>query len=136
MYPKFVYQHQNWLNPFIWRDLYCATWVKPFWPNVQSDQLTCLLVLKLKTSITKITGVSFGTAKDYMLQNLKIMSLSSRSWKPLLSHKWKDYFPSLFIFKACAPYFLHFTKIKPLKSYEKCLLFHLNALLVLAIFKF
>ena len=58
-----------------------------FLTNVHSDQLICLLVLNLKTSITKVTEVSFETPKDYMLQNLKMISLSVRSWKPQLSYK-------------------------------------------------
>ena len=33
-------------------------------------------------TITKVIGVSFETPKDYMLQNLKMVSLSIRSWKP------------------------------------------------------
>ena len=41
------------------------------------DKLICQLVLNLKMSITKVTGVSFGTPKDYMLQNLKMMPLTS-----------------------------------------------------------
>ena len=52
----------------------CDTGVKPFWPNV----LICLLVLNLKMPITKVTVVLFGNLKDYMLQNLRIMPLSTR----------------------------------------------------------
>ena len=56
----------------------CDTRVKPFWPNVQPHKLICLLVLNLKMPITKVTGVLFGNLKDYMLQNLRIMPLSTR----------------------------------------------------------
>ena len=121
MFPKLVYQHQNWPSPCTWRDLYCTTWVKPFLPNVHSDQLICLLVLNVKTSATKVTGVSFGTLRHYMLQNVKMMSVSIRSWKPQLSYKWDDYFPSFLIFKACVSYYFTFHQTKALKKLWKML---------------
>ena len=108
MYLKLLYQHQNWPSPYIWRDLCCATWIKPFLPNLHSDQPICLLVLSLKMFITKVTRVSFGTPKDNMLQNLKMISLSIRSWRPQLSNRWQNYFPSLFILKACVSYYFTF----------------------------
>ena len=46
------------------------------------DELICQPVLNLKMYITKVTGVSLETPKDYMLQNLKMMPLTIRSWKP------------------------------------------------------
>ena len=45
-----------------------------------------------------------------MLQNFKMMQLSTK--------------PSNL--KLVSPSFVHFTKIKPLKSYQKCFLFHPN----------
>ena len=57
-----------------------GTWgcCKP--PNGRSTEVdpeaTAQWRFNLKMSITKITGVSFGTPKDYMLQNLKMMPLS------------------------------------------------------------
>ena len=93
---------------------YCSTWVTPFWPNMYPDELICQLVLDLKISITKVTGVLFGTPEGYMLQNLKMMPLTIRSWKPQLSHKWQNYFPSLFIFKACVSYYVYIKALKEL----------------------
>ena len=58
---------------------YCVTSVKPFWSNMHPDEQIVQLV---KISISNVTGVSFGTPKDYILQNLKMMSLTIRSWKP------------------------------------------------------
>ena len=69
----------------------CDTWVKPFWSYVHPDDLICQLVLFLKMSITKITGVSFGTLRD---TNNQILETQGR-------YKWQDYCPALFIFKAC-----------------------------------
>ena len=60
---------------------------KSFWLNVHPDKLICLLLLDLKMPITKVTGASFGTPKDYMLQNQTLMSLSIRSLKPQPSYK-------------------------------------------------
>ena len=51
------------------------------------DKLICLLVLNLKMPITKVTGASFGTPEDHMLQNLTVMPLLIRSSKPQLSYK-------------------------------------------------
>ena len=85
MYPKLVYQHQTRPGSCIWRDLYCATSVKPSLPNAHSDELMCLLMLNLKTLITKVIEVSFGTPRDYTLQNLQMISV--RSWKPQFSNK-------------------------------------------------
>ena len=50
--------------------------VKPFWPNEHPDKLIYPLVLNLKMSSTYVTGFSFGTPKDYILQNLKKIPLS------------------------------------------------------------
>ena len=50
-------------------------------------ELICQLVLNLKIYIPKVTGVSFGTPKDYMLQNLKMITLTIRSWKSQRNHK-------------------------------------------------
>ena len=119
-----VYNVKIGLAP-VYRDICtCATWVKSFWLNVLPDKLICLLVLNLKMFIIKLTRVSFGTPKGYMLQ--KCVPLSIRSWKPQPSYEWQDYFPSLCIFKACIPFILNFTKINLLKSYKKCFLFQLN----------
>ena len=49
------------------------------------DEPICQFVLNLKTSITKVTGVSFETLKDYMLQNINMTPLTIKSWKPQLS---------------------------------------------------
>ena len=87
--------HQNWytnvkigLAPASGEICTCDTWVKSFWVNMHPDKLICLLVLNLKMPVTKVTGVSFGTPKDYMLQNLKMITLSIWYWKPQLSYKW------------------------------------------------
>ena len=118
---KLVHQRQNWPSPWIWRYLYLCHLNKVFWPNVHPHKLICLLVLNLKMFITKVTGVSFGTPKDYMLQNLKMMPLSISLWKPQLSCKWSDYFPSLFIFKAYDSYYFAFHQNKVLKKLWKLL---------------
>ena len=75
-------------------------------------------------TITKVIGVSFETPKDYMLQNFKMVSLSIRSWNLVKNHRITFHLCSYL--KLVSPNILHFTKIKPLKSYEKYLLFHLN----------
>ena len=120
MYPKLYTNIKVGLES--WRDLYCATWVKNFLPNVRSDQLICLVVLNFKTTITKVTGVSFGTPKNYMPQNPKTIPLPIRSCKPQLSYNWQDYFPSLFIFKACVCYYFN----KAFKKLWKMLFISLN----------
>ena len=42
-------------------------------------------MLDLQAPITKVTGVSFGTPNNYMLQNQKKIPLSIGSWKPQFS---------------------------------------------------
>ena len=82
MCQNLVCQSQNWPNLCIWRNMYLcqvSKVVKSFWLIVHPDKLICLLVLNLKIPITKVTGVSFGTSKNYMLQNLTMMPLSIRS---------------------------------------------------------
>ena len=51
MGPKLVYQHQNWLSPCVWRDLYLCYMRKAFWLND-------LLVLNLKMSTAKVRNWS------------------------------------------------------------------------------
>ena len=122
MCPKFLYQHENRpciLAPKSGEIYYCATWVKPFWPNVHPDELICQFVRNLKMSVTKVTGVSLETLKDCMLQNLKMIPLTIRSWKPELSHKWQDDFPSLFIFKACISYYFFLVILFVIKLYSR-----------------
>ena len=62
----------------------CANRVKPSWLNVHPTKLICQLVLNLKMPITKVAGASFGTPKDYNLQNFTMIPLSIRSAKPQL----------------------------------------------------
>ena len=81
---------------------------------MHSDQLICLLVLNLKTSITKVTEVSFETPKDYMLQNLKMISSQILETPTQLQ---MTGFLSIFVHvQSLSPIILHFTKINPLKS--------------------
>ena len=86
MCPKFVYNIKIGLAPESGNIYYCATWLKPFWLNMHSDELICQFLLNLKMFITKVTGVSFGTV-DYMLQNLKMFPLTIKSWKLQFTHK-------------------------------------------------
>ena len=123
MYPKLVYQHQNRPSPAS-GEICTVPLEKVF--LTKCAQLIYLLVLNLKTSITKVTGVSLGTPKDYMLKNFKLIPLSIRSQTPQLSYKWRITFHPCSNSKLLSPIILHFTKIKLLKSYEKCFLFHLN----------
>ena len=81
------------------------------------DKLICLLVLNLKMSITKVTGVSFGTPTDYMLPNLKIMALCSSASKDRITFYLCSYS------KLVSPIILHFTKIKPLKVLKNAFYF-------------
>ena len=118
MYPKLVYQHQNWPSPCIWTDLYCSTWVKPFLPNVHSDQLIYLFVFNWKMSTTKVTKVSFGTPKDWLPKNLKMILPSIRSWKPQFRDKSYDYFQSLFILSLSRPLEMKKIPVEGATNYE------------------
>ena len=68
MCQKLVYQRQNWPSPCIWRDLYLCHLSKVFIKvlNVHPHKLICLFTIT-ELTITKVTGVSFGTSKDHML---------------------------------------------------------------------
>ena len=89
-------------------------------------ELICQLVLSLKIHIPKVTGVSFGTPKDYATKpqndhtNNPILEIPTQ---PQMTG-----FLSIFVLiqSLRLRLFLHLTKIEPLKSYEKCFLFHLN----------
>ena len=85
MCPKLKYQHLIGPVPASGEICTVKLQLKPFLPDVHSDQLICLLVANLKTSVIKVTEVSFGIPKDCMLQNPKIILLSIISWKPELS---------------------------------------------------
>ena len=109
MCPKFGYKHQKRPSPAPESgQIYCcATLLKPFWPNMHPDKLICQFVLNLKMSVTKASGVSFETSNDYILQKSQKGVTNNRSWKPQLSPKLHDYFPSVFIFKACVSYYFY-----------------------------
>ena len=77
---------------------------KLFWPDVHPDELISPFVIYTKIYITKVSGVSFEIPKDYILQNLKMMPLTIRSWKCQLSHKWQEYFLML---KAFVSYYFY-----------------------------
>ena len=95
----------------------CATWAKPLLSNAHLDKLISLLLLNLKMSITKVTGVSFEYTKNYIQENLKMMLLSIRSsWKLQLNYKWHDFF-NLCTFSKLVPSIIsYFAKLKPLKN--------------------
>ena len=124
MSPKLVYQRQYWPSPCSGDICTYASLVKSFWANVHPDKLICMLVLNLKKSITKLTRVSFGTSKDYMLQ--KCVSLSNNQTLKTPTPNDRITCHLCAYSKLASPVILHFTRIKPLKSYKKCFLFHLN----------
>ena len=57
----------------------------------------------------------------FMLENLKMIPLSTWSWKPQLSQKWRVCFPFLLIFKTCVSKFFTFRQNKALAKLSKML---------------
>ena len=82
--------------------------------------------IHLETSITKVTGVSFGTPKDYMLQNLKMIPFQSDLGNSDSAINDRINFHFFSFSKLVSPIILYFTKMKPLKCYEKLFLFPLS----------
>ena len=96
----------------------------------------CLLIfqkmhwplLSFILSITKVTGVSFRTPKNYMLYKIsKLCHYKSDIGNPNSATSDRITFHLCSYSKLVSPSIIYFTKIKPLKSYEKCFLFHLNS---------
>ena len=83
--------------------------------------MICQFALNLKMSITAVTGVSFETLKDYMLQNLKMMPLTIKT--PTLPQMTRLFSIFVHIQSLFLLLFSHFSKIEPLKSYGKCFFF-------------
>ena len=119
MCPKFVYQHQYRLSPWIWIYLLlCCHLSKAFWTKCAPWWLICQFLLNLKVSIIK--SFIWNSKRLYATKSQN-GAVKIRSLEPQLSYKWQCYFLYLFKFKACFYYYFH---VSP--SYEKCFLFHLN----------
>ena len=71
--------------------------------------------IHLETSITKVTGVSFGTPKDYMPQNLKMIPFQSDLGNPDSAINDRITFHFFFIVKACVSYYFIFHQNEALK---------------------
>ena len=69
--------------------------------------------------ITEVTGVSSGTPKDYMLQNLKMMPLQSDLENFYSATNGRTTLHLCSYSRLVSPIILHFTKIKPFESYKK-----------------
>ena len=89
----------------------------------------CLLIfqkmhwplLSFILSITKVTGVSFRTPKNYMLYKIsKLCHYKSDIGNPNSATSDRITFHLCSYSKLVSPSIIYFTKIKPLKSYEKC----------------
>ena len=90
-----------------------------FLPNEHSDKLICLLVLNLKISITKVTGVSFELQKIVRCKISKLCHYRSDLESPnSATNDWIN-FHLCSCLKLLPPIILQFTKIKLLKGYEK-----------------
>ena len=83
-------------------------------------------MLNLKIYITKATEVSFEIQNTicYKISKWCKYRLDFENSNSARNDRIAFHFCSYL--KLVPPNFLHFTKIKPLKSYEKCFLFHLN----------
>ena len=123
MYTKLVCQDQNWPSSF-WRDLHLCHQSKAFFTKCSpwSTDLSARAQL-----LSKVVGVPFGFSKDYMLQNLKIIPLSIKSWKHSSAGNNKINVQFCSYSKFSSPIILHITKTKAFKRYEIYFLFHLKS---------